>query len=656
MIKLLQKYKMYILVVVGIFVMISFLLADAIKQIGQYSVENARRFTVDGEKVTNADLQAASIHLEGIKRILGNDTLQRMGLDDNANQWKLAAIAAEKAGVVGGPADGRATARMVATQLIAREAYEKTGSYDWRGYLKSAYGLTDEQIDQRVDQATENALASAGRTGNAAAEGANAFAELRGLGRLSQSYHDVPQTSDNRLAAEARRLFDTAVIKYVYVPITQARIAAAPAPTEPEMQAQFEKFKDTPVGTGEGGAGYRQNDRVTYSWFMVDKAGISKAVRVDPIEVSKRVLDRSKADKADPALRTQVESEIRAELTQRAIDDLTMNLKAEFLKQSAGLPEKDGYKVLPADWKKPDLTAVVADAVQRLATEKKVVVPLPEVRVVSTPQDAQAFIAEKGIGTAMLPRSGQQPILLRDVLFAAKEFGKPAGRMPAQAGVPIPTPFTGYDGNLYFVMLDTALPAASPKSLDEVRPQVEADLRKAKALAQLKTDIEARLAPIVSLGMSQAPDQLAVLGFPGLSVLTGEANRAGAEQGRGVVNEQGQPIQKEVQDKAFVDAALSRAEKLDPAMHVDNDSAAERTFVHLLAGGDGVVLAQVTGLKPLTLEMFRMIASNPSFRSSIEQMETRGDQTPTHPFGTETLIKRFNVIGLEPGKKGEDEP
>ncbi|MFT3684995.1 MAG: hypothetical protein QM783_08735 [Phycisphaerales bacterium] len=435
MMKLLQKYKMQILVVVGIFVMIAFLLSDAIKQVTQYAMENKRYFTVDGEKITQAQHQAASMHFDGLKRVVGQDQLLRpLGLDDSAEQWHLAAIAAQRAGVVGGPADGRATVRMYALQMISREAASK-GFNDWRAYLKQVNSITDEQVEARVEAATDSILSNTARSGSASSEGANAFAEYHGLLRLLRSYGDVPQTSENRLATEARRLLDVATLKYIYVPITQARIDAAPAPTPQELQAQFDKFKDTPVGTGEGGAGYRQNDRITYSWFAIDKQVISKAVRVDPIEVSKRALDRASGDKVEPNLRSQIESEIRGELTQRALDDLTSAPCAEFLKQSALLPEKDGYKVLPSDWKKPDLTAAVANAVARLATEKKVTIPAPQVNSVTTLQDPTAFMAEKGIGFAMLPRrptAGPRPrrALCRQ---GVRQAGRPrtrAGRRP----------------------------------------------------------------------------------------------------------------------------------------------------------------------------------------------------------------------------------
>ena len=59
MIKLLQKYKMYILVVAGILIMVGFLLGDFIRQLSQYSMENERVYTLDGKKVSKADLQNA---------------------------------------------------------------------------------------------------------------------------------------------------------------------------------------------------------------------------------------------------------------------------------------------------------------------------------------------------------------------------------------------------------------------------------------------------------------------------------------------------------------------------------------------------------------------------------------------------------------------
>lgn len=662
MIKLLQKYKMYVLVVAGIMIMIAFLLGDVIQQLSRYSFENERVYTLDGQKVSKADLQNAGMHLEGLKRVVHPDIAKRqLGIDDDATQWQLATAAAERAGVIGGPADGRSMAVQIATQRLAQEyGTAQMRLTDWKKNLQEKAGLTDEQVDARISQLAETLLANAGRTGNAVTEGANAFAEYRGLLRLLQAYGEVPQTSENRLAAEARRLGDTAVLRYIYVPLTEARIAAAPAPTPEEMQAQFDKFKDKTAGV-DGPTGYRPQDRVTYSWFSVDRVALSKAVKVDPIEVAKRAMSRAPDGKVEPGVRRQIEDEIRGELTQRAMDDFTSQLRSELLSVSARLPDKDGYKVLPADWKKPDLSAVLTTVVGRIAADKKIAFPLPTVNTVTTPQDARAFISEKGIGTTMLARSGQQPILLRDVLFSAKELGKPVGKLPAQVGLPIPTGFTGFDGNLYFVMLDSATPSATPKSLDEVRALVEKDLRKVKALEMLKVDIEARLAPVVQQGMIAAPDQLVVLGYPGLTVKNGETRRggyAGEQFGQRysylIESTPGVPAEREVQDTTLSEAAVSRAEKLDPTKPVDPTTAADRTFVHPLSSGDGAVLTQVTGLKPITIETFRLIVSDPGFRAMMEAREI-GSGNPL-PFNSDALIKRLNVTGLEREKKAEEVP
>lgn len=656
MIKVLQKYKMYVLVVAGVLIMISFLLADALKQIGTYSHDNERIYTVDGQKVTRSDLQKAAIHLDGLKRVVNNELMKRLNLDDDSTQWQLAAAAAERAGLVGGPADGRALAQVIASQSMMREfGTEQAGYTDWKKNLMERMGINEEQADARISQLTETYLASAGRTGNASYEGSNAFAEYKGLMRLMQSYGDVPQTSENRMAAEARRLLDVAVIKYVYVPLTEARIAAAPAPTAEEMQAQFDKFKDTPVGTGENGAGYRQNDRITYTWFSIDKAAISKAVKIDPVEVQKRALTRVGDGKVDPVVRRQIEDEIRGEQTQRAIDDFTSALRTEFLRNSALLPDKDGYKALPADWKKPDIAAAVAAALQRLAADKKSGLPAPQVHVVATPQDARAFIQEKDIGTTMLARPGQQALFLRDVLFGAKELGKPAGKVAAQIGLPIPTPFTGRDGNLYFVMLDSAIPSATPKSLDEVRAEVEKDLRKTKALATLKNELDGVLAPIMMFGMTDAPTQLEKLGYPGLAVQSGLAQRFMMQsQGQGIFSEQGLPGQREVQDTGYIDAILTRAEKLDPSLKVAPDTAPDRTFVYPFSSSSGVALTQITGLRPLTQETFRLAVADPRFRVILESKEmSRADVAP---FKTDSLIKRLNVVGVDRTKKNDEGP
>ena len=99
MIKLLQKYKMYVLVVAGVFIMISFLLADALRQLNAYSMENERLYTIDGQKVSRGDAQRSAYHFEGLKRTIDSNVMKRFQLDDDSTQWLLAAAAADRAGM-----------------------------------------------------------------------------------------------------------------------------------------------------------------------------------------------------------------------------------------------------------------------------------------------------------------------------------------------------------------------------------------------------------------------------------------------------------------------------------------------------------------------------------------------------------------------------
>ncbi|MDP1660919.1 MAG: hypothetical protein Q8L55_03305, partial [Phycisphaerales bacterium] len=103
MIKILQKYKMYILVVGGVLIMISFLLGDALRQINTFANDTQTMYNVDGSKVSHSDLNTASIHLEGIKRVINKDLMKSLKMDDDGTQWQLVTAAAEKAGLVGGP-------------------------------------------------------------------------------------------------------------------------------------------------------------------------------------------------------------------------------------------------------------------------------------------------------------------------------------------------------------------------------------------------------------------------------------------------------------------------------------------------------------------------------------------------------------------------
>ncbi len=670
MLKLLTKYKMWILVTFGIFVIISFLLADSLQRLGRSAQLNTTRFTIGPDKVTQVDEVVASTGIEAINRALGRDQQGRsmlnraLALPEDAKlpAWLMRTTEARRAGLLGGSVDGRAMALE-----LARASYEsdqnRTRGQQWREAMKGELNLTDEQVSARVRteiaQIAENMLAMATVNQPTRVEGTEAFAQLRGLIRQNQLYQDIARLSAPRLLTEARKM-DEAIVDYMFIPVDPARAAASPAPTEDEINAHFEKFKGTLAGKGDYGMGYRQPDRVSFVRLTIDRAKIAAKVSIDPVNVQKKLTSEGpRADESPSDARRRVEAELRESTTDRVVRDAAGGVRAEFLRVIGTWSETAGYRVIPEgfDRTKLEFATIAKTVAMRVGEQTGVLIDPLAVFTQEAPVSRDELSKQLGDTFSFsVAFRGQQIVPALNVLFEARELNAAApaaddqmanmgrGMIAAQVGVPVvdgfelPTrPDARGVGTQHFVMVTRAVPSAVPTSVEEVRSVVVEDVKKVRAIEALRAQVEEVLPAASALGMGEAVNLLRTRGIS-TELRTG----ASVSQMRGLLGPDRKP-DTNAGSKEVVEAIMAQARRLDPTVRFDATSVMDRTFLLVPAGRLGVVLGQIEQFRPVSREQFQLLAPMVERSSAREQL---GESLAAH-FSAEALIERLAVKGLD---------
>jgi hypothetical protein len=641
MLKLLKKYKMWILAIFGVFIMISFLLADTLQRQAQNIAHNQRVFTMDGEKVTSGHAAAASLAVESLRRTLPPNLLQAIRLPDEGRteNWMMRTHEAERAGLNGGPVDGRQFAddlgqgilQMAVQRILTQD--ERARGVTWQQKLQQTENLTDEQLATLLASQGSTLIDRTTNTREPAVSGADVFANLRAIGRMTEEVAQIGVASAPRMQKFAQQL-DQAFVAYVVVTVDEKQLAAQPEPAEAELQAHFDRFKNVPLNTGDFGMGLKQPDRVAATRLTIDRSAIAAAVKIDPVAVQKKLATTPPLPSTDASThRRNVEEQLKRDLTEQIVREMASGVRAEIVRAVGTLPEQDGFRVLPADWdaSKVDLAAIAKAVTPRVS--QKFGLTLPEPVIVAKGIQTQREMAADGVLGMAIAKRGQQSIPASDVLFAAKEFKKPRQVIAAQAGLPIVEPFEDGSQNTHFVLITQAIPEASPANIDEVRARISKDARSIKAVASITAALE-EVKPIAML--TSVPDAAKVLRDKGYSV--GEQARANVSQARGV-----NPPDPVVNTPDVIAAAMNAARTLDPTLKIDPLTAGERTFVIAPAGKLAAVLGQVVEFKPFTQTEFQNFG--PMIAERIRQADAPAllDRTFSNP----ELINRLDVQDLK---------
>lgn len=663
MLKFFRKYNMLILVVGGCFLMVSFLVGSSIQQL-QGMMNNVTIATMRGEKISANDYQRASNDYSIVKRML--EPVFRMlepvfpefigaleGRDGSGvESWLILSTEAARLGLVGGVQDGQnmmslvadiATDRFVANQLGAPQLSPQLLEIP---QVKEMYDQVHEGATLLLEQQRERII-----QGGSSERGVDlALARAHGVLRLFYNYrNDAALVSWPELLGEAERVLDIAVIGMVTIP---ARLAAdeLPEPSEEEVRAQFERFRDVRPGEGLLGVGYLRPPAVQVEWIAIDQVLVGAELDLDPVDV--RVYHKNNRAQRGWSedfneVRADVEEAMRQE---RAADVIGAGVEAgrnEMRRMTSPLADDGSFKAVPEDWESrlasmEDIAGKIREAMNREAG----VDVSGAVSVMRSGNDdadpwrsARQAMLLPGIGQAIEPSGGaggwtsfgELALLVRGLV--------PDSEARVQEGL-VYGPLTAGD-NRYFFRIADYRQESPPESLEEVREKVVSDARLLQGWNHLN-DVVAQEA--ASLAKSEGLD--AVARAYGMGVQRPiEVSRVGMTPRMTPP----QPIRGENQPE-LRDAIMDLVEPWDPLSDVSEIPLDQRVVVMPVEEAKGLAVVVVEGRYPVTRE--RLLESYSMVENALirEHAEALSDNI----FSIERLRERFEYVPVK-RRGGADE-
>lgn len=581
MLKFLRRYNKAILMVGGSILMVLFLLPTTTRQLGPSPLSTVVAYA-DGQRITVHDMQNSMRELQMLEQF-NPRLLQGLGVGRNPEHWHLLVHEAKRAGMVGGPKEARKDLPQNVLDMLRASGAES-------------------EIDQML-------------------------ANLRGVLRLITTSSVGSLYSSRESINLGHRMLDTATASMLLVSATKIG-DALPPPDEAALTAQYEKYRDTdPTATDAGGVGYRRPDAVQIEWLTIDRSAIESAFAPDPIEVNKYWRQNQAKFTGDfTAVRPQVETEYKKAQIDQALARVADVVKRELFKSTAGLPADGAYKTLPEDWasKMPKLMDLSALADAELKKQFPSITTAPSYHANDGVWRSGSDLSRlPAVGFAFLEQGNGSRVMLSQLALTTRELGGPVA-----AGVQnnvIYGPLKDFRGSLFWFRVLDSRKAGPPASLDEVRDAVVKDVRAAQGLEKLKAEAEQYRERAIADGL-----QALAASIGGVSV------RPGMEITSEMVRSQaGAQTPDPTMDAPEVrEAIMNVARTLDPKGDAKSVDVSKRVVSVHSPKAKGLVLAEVTGYRPMTSELFQQSAA------SIADFASR-------EFQSELIVKAFTFDRLK---------
>lgn len=652
MLKFFRKYNTVILVFGGVFLMIAFLLPQAIQQFSPNALNRklfkAGDVTYGVTEVSEATRQNAVI-ANTFDPLVGfrNSTRLLMGIESTDHYLMLAQMAEEMGLYNPGGQPGEMLPRLLAQF--------------------STVPITDARIDQ-LQQAYDAATVQA-RDPELAAE---ALRRLDSIIRLRQYYGVSTSLSEPELALYASRLFDSAVASIGM--LTGAGYASTLEPvTEADIVAQYEAYRDDTPEDNAYGFSYRLGDAAKFELLIVDRRLISDAIELDPIELRKyhRVNIESKGYSNDYRVaKSRVELDVRREKTDEIMKSILGAVNNQLVNVQSQLErEDDGRRILPTDWAdtRPTFESL-AETANAAAATQRIVTPEPVARVLrfdDTWYTREAITNAEEIRLLGLTVQGRRASLANAIMLFP-EF-EPVNAVPeAQMGVTIGGLDSGSSlrpGDGGFLRLLDVRREGPSTSLDEVREEVERDakaLRGYKALLDRQDEFRER-----ALETEQYAgyvyevfddEETTTVATGALVTFYNTVTRTLAPNFiSGVDNPE---LVSALSYEAFARDIIERITGFDPTVQVDSIPSEERFFVIEAPKAQALAFVYVTGRTPVTSETLRLVSRSTTGYLVQRLLESNPEARLRASLDRISVAKRLGYTGFDPDYtlvKDEDE-
>jgi hypothetical protein len=618
MLKLFRKNQRFVSIAMAgfmILLLVSWLLTDSSTNI----VDNLRMNTTtwavsDGESISASELNDTIAEMR-VLEALGDTRITGMGVLKEPGYWYLLVKEATAADLV---PPQQETMREIAL-------------------MQMPDGMTPEgfiaTLASRAQTSQETVLQTLSRQA--------------GVLRLIALVASSGRISDERLrraAAEMTMTMDGDVLVLDAGKIAGIDVAA---PDAAALEAQLKAHGDTEKGKGEKGFGYRLPNQLKLEWIVVPSAIIKAKLEQSPalsnVELRKYWLEHEAEFKAKEALsatpmtfegqRDAVREKVLGQLLDAELAAIAKFATDRMQMDLRSVPSAGGYWTLPADWstKAVSLQTLGQELAQRFGVEA------PAVQTSGAGWiQVEDIAAIPGIGTATSKRVGASDVRVQQLASALKEFGG-SPTLPTQRGVAFPTLSDPASRDLFVVRVTDAQPARAATAVDEVRADLEADLKRVAVYDILATRVDAlkQLAATEGLGAVGVAYGAVPTPFQGLSEVNTQFLQFGMRMGMSIPGLGN--------DETAMSALVKAAMALPSDKPVADVPALDRTVVVALPDRLAVMVAQLRGIDRMDRAEYERLAAGGRLRGIAMQDEVKDMQ---ELFSYAALKRRHNFTTM----------
>ncbi len=661
MLKFLRRYQTWIMAIGGSLLMVAFLLPQAIQRFGNLARDqDVIRLTIDGHTtgVSASEWQNAGSELAMLESMMNvrdigpnlyfppydSDDPDSAGMH-GTDHWILLKIAAQRAGLIGGPGDGDRQLQVQAADYAASQQLSVDEMYN---RLVQLLGSKARDSSMTLD------------------EGKQALANLEGIRRLLHEYTSSAIPSENRVRHLVDYFEDRVNVGFVFVDASNF-IADEPEPAEAALLEQFEKYREIAPGEGKQGFGYRLPDRVKVEYLTIQYQSLLQKVDPSSLEARKWYQRYSERVPTNPDGSKRSFDEVtddainayRRAKAEEIMTEISRFIRSELLKAIQPLPHDGAYRVLPDDWAQKRISfETLREAVEQkfgvtvqYHGDTKDWTPVADLGTVegiggatrlagiANMSFSQLVQAHREIGTTNVP--GLQVGLADLALLRRSDFN---------AGSVGPSTFPG-DAFLYRVIeVDLARPATT---IDEVRDAVVKDVKRQSAYEKLTADLDSWW----RRGMDEGIDNLAK--STGTYVRRGALSRFGIPSST-AGNFNPSPAS-DIDTHTMVKAVYERAAKFPPLTKYSDLPMEERLLTTPVPEHLGIAVVRLDSRFPPSRQRWLNLLKPPSQAGGLRLSE---DPSPVGsplvevvmkqvfadknltPFSFSVLKQRFNFVDL----------
>lgn len=658
MLKFFRKYNAVILAVAASFLMVAFLLPQAIHQIAGDPRDRAVARLASG-RITLRQAQQAAKELQVLESIgatassmfgaaapsLTHDVLGISSAGDVTERmhWLMLVDEARKGGYIAGPGSANIFIEQAADFYARRQIEFYTRFSNDPTALESLIPRWRQGALQALQLGRQRAISDdPGGMQSRFVDGVLAKAAA-----VTQMYAAVltgSAFSDLEAMQRVRRglALDAVNIRFLIFH-GDAKAREAPEPTEEQLQAHFEAHKSVYPADGEYGFGYLRAPAVNFEWIEIDPDRIASAVEIGTLDAHAHWRkNRAKYKGEFEAERERVVADLKHEKADEIARFATQVVQAEILQARERLPDDGGgYKALPEDWaqQRPDFGDLANLVVQRVRERFNVQIETPWVRNRLAWRTVGEVNVEPGLGQSAIG-DGPSRKTAAQLLFGVREFGESAAQ-GTQVGLTF-GPTETFDGKRYFIRALEIRKESPPDSLDEVRARAVADWKSTWAFEQLIARQSALRERAALVGLELLAEEESLGAPPSAEWEVRRTAMTAVQAGDTPLSPPA-----EVNTQSFRDAVLAAGLDVPPTTPFEQIDPQKLTLSHRVDSSRALVIAQIVSINPMSWERYR------SASSMLPILTTDALQSALAAFAPSALASRLGFEHL--GEREEDE-